>query len=220
MGKAKGKKIVRRDGPHKKPRRRANNPKIGPWPNFAVVPISRLIPARLNDQIYKPVLPTDRGMAELAESICHHGLKQRICVTRDFVVLSGHRRLVACKMAGLNEVPVEIEDIDSTDSDFPRLLVTYNTGQRDKTAGERVREKLVITTQDPDAAYENLINERVEASRIKTAPLLLGGTKRRAVISSANLSSGRRPPSHQRLGGLPPLVGSPHPLRLVEHPPR
>jgi ParB/Sulfiredoxin domain len=186
MGNVKGKKAVRRDGAHRKMSpRRAKRPKIGSCPNFAVVPLSRLTPAELNDRIYKPVQSTDTGMAELAESIRQDGLKQRIVTTRDFVFLSGHRRRVASEIAGLTEVPVEIEDIDSTDSDFPRLLVTYNTGQRDKTAGERVREKLVTSVQDPNAAYQSLMKGRVEASRVKTAPLVLGETKRRAEISPA-----------------------------------
>jgi hypothetical protein len=63
--------------------------------------------------------------------------------------------------------------------------VFYNTGQRDKTAGERVREQLVLAQEDPDAVYADLISERVEASKVKATPLDLGETKRRSTISPA-----------------------------------
>ena len=43
--------------------------KTGTCPNLAVVALNRLIPAMLNDRIYKEVHPSDPGMAELAESI-------------------------------------------------------------------------------------------------------------------------------------------------------
>src|ERR1700688_2338839 len=105
---------------------------LGHDPILEQVLLSRLRPALLNDQVYRPVDPRCPEVELLAESIRTHGLLEPLVVTLDDVILSGHRRRVACKLAGLKTVPVRRECIYSDDERFPTLLVEYNR-QRVKT---------------------------------------------------------------------------------------
>src|SRR3954447_6776387 len=75
--------------------------------------IDSIRPARVNGLIYKPVDPDDPEIRDLARSIRDFGLKVPITVTRDMVVVSGHRRHAACRLAGLRVVECRIEPITS-----------------------------------------------------------------------------------------------------------
>ena len=58
----------------------------------------------------------ETALSELAESIAQHGLIQPIVVRPDFngrySIIAGERRWRACRMAGLDEVPVVIKEAD------------------------------------------------------------------------------------------------------------
>lgn len=58
----------------------------------------------------------ETALSELAESIAQHGLIQPIVVKPDFngrySIIAGERRWRACRMAGLDEVPVVIKEAD------------------------------------------------------------------------------------------------------------
>ena len=58
----------------------------------------------------------EKALSELADSIAQHGLIQPIVVkpTVDgrYSIIAGERRWRACRLAGLNEVPVMIKDAD------------------------------------------------------------------------------------------------------------
>lgn len=56
----------------------------------------------------------DDAMRELTESVKSHGLLQPLLVTPDGTVIAGHRRLAACQIAGIEDVPVIVKDIDET----------------------------------------------------------------------------------------------------------
>jgi hypothetical protein len=117
-------------------------------------------PARLNDEIYKPVNPDDPTIIALASSIRQQGLLEPLVLTLDRVILSGHRRFAACKLAGLRRIPVRWYDVRSTDPTFPQLLVTFNAAQREKTPAEKIREEVIQTS--PDAAFVRLATARAE----------------------------------------------------------
>jgi len=155
-----------------------------------LVSLEVLIPARVNDEVYKPVDPSDPQVRELAKLIGEQGLLEPIVVTQDNVILSGHRRRVACQLAGLKTVKVRRHPIYSHDPKFLDLLVSFNA-QRVKSVDEQIRESVV--TADKAAAYANLIilrktlADRVHG-RAEDAGLQLVATKtarKRAVISSA-----------------------------------
>ena len=58
----------------------------------------------------------DPAVQSLAEKIRRQGLLQPIVITRDNVIVSGHRRRVASMLAGLTSVPCRVIDMHSTDA--------------------------------------------------------------------------------------------------------
>jgi hypothetical protein len=146
------------------------------------VALGLLHPATLNDQIYRPVRPDDPGVRALAENVRQNGLLEPIVVTRDRVVMSGHRRRVACQLAGLKTVPVRVYPIDSTDPEFPALLVSFNE-QRVKQLDEVVREQVVAA--DPEEAHRALAEYRRKKAEVSVETVQLEGVKTRHRITAA-----------------------------------
>lgn len=78
--------------------------------------------------------PQDK-LEELAESIKEYGILSRVVVRKvnengQYVILSGHNRTAAARLAGLSEVPVTVVDVDD---DTARIMVTdANLKQREK----------------------------------------------------------------------------------------
>ena len=144
--------------------------------------LSRLKPAPENDTLYRPVRPDDPEIIELARSIRQHGLREPIVITEDDFILSGHRRHAACKLAGLETVPVRIEPIwrDDDIDDFVVLLREYNR-QRDKTESEKLREELV--TISPTIAYQSLIEQRNRLANVEVDEIVLNQKRNRHSIS-------------------------------------
>jgi hypothetical protein len=141
-----------------------------------------LRPHPLNDRLYRPVSSTDPEIIALADSIRKHGLREPLVVTLDDVLLSGHRRLAAARLAGLNPVPCRVEKIDSSDPDALRLLREYNR-QRVKSIDEVVREEIV--SAEPEESYRFLQEHRRQASKVSADTICIEGHKHRARISKA-----------------------------------
>lgn len=164
--------------------------KSGSCPTFdpnaiELVDLSALVPAPVNNKIYKPVLQSDPGIRELAELIERDGLLDPIVITLDWVIVSGHRRRVACQIAGLTKVRVRRIDLYSNDPRFERVLVGFNRS-RNKTVDEVLREAVVET--DQDAAHQALLSYRRAKSDAAVAdvePIVMGEAKRRKEISAA-----------------------------------
>jgi hypothetical protein len=116
-----------------------------------------LRPAHVNGVIYKDVGHDDPAVVALAENIKAVGrvLEALVVTRKGKVVVSGHRRLAAAKIASLAQVPVRYVNIDPDDPEFERLLVSFND-QRVKSAAEQIREEIVRTRRND--AYENLLN--------------------------------------------------------------
>jgi ParB-like chromosome segregation protein Spo0J len=135
-----------------------------------------------NDQLYKPVNPEDPEVIALAQSIREFGVKEPFVITRDDYIISGHRRRVACQLAGVEIVPTREEDLCHSDEGFLALLREYNR-QRIKSADELIREEIV--SSNPEEAYARLKDRRIKKSRIKADVLVLGQAKRRHGISAS-----------------------------------
>jgi hypothetical protein len=146
------------------------------------MPLAALSPAKVNDVIYRPVDPAAPDVQELAKSIRKKGLLEPLVITTDNIILSGHRRRVACLLARLTVVPCRRENVASTDPEFLPLLVEYNR-QRVKSLDEVFREEALSV--DPDAAYEELLSYRKQAARVAVDTIEIEGHKRRAKISKA-----------------------------------
>lgn len=137
-----------------------------------------------NERLYRPVREDDSEIRALAQSIQQHGVMEPLVVSADNWVLSGHRRLVAARVAGLSSVPCRIEAIVREDDPdgFLLRLREYNR-QRDKDFSEKVREEVV--NLNPTDAYQSLIEHRARESKVTVKPLLMGEKKRRSRITKA-----------------------------------
>ena len=128
-------------------------------------------PAPENDQLYRPVDPTDPKIVAMAEDMRVVGVLEPLVTDCDGWILSGHRRYVAAGLAGLETVPVRIDptrradDIDA----FTVRLCEYNKDQRVKSLDEQFREAIV--TSNPEEARAELLAYRREKSKGRQASL-------------------------------------------------
>jgi ParB-like nuclease domain len=144
--------------------------------------LASIRPSPVNDKLYRPVSPNDPEIAALAESIRQHGLREPLVITLDGFILSGHRRYLACRLAGLTEVPCRVENMRSTDSEFLTMLTEFNR-QRVKSVDEMAREAII--SANPDEAHRVLLEHRKQQSRVDAETITIVGTKHRAKITSA-----------------------------------
>jgi hypothetical protein len=149
-------------------------------------PLVELQPAPENDLLYKPVDPNDPDVRALAASIQLHGVKEPLVASKDGYLLSGHRRFVAAKLAGLTSVPCREEPINRWEDvdQFVVLLREYNR-QRNKSFAEKLREELVGI--DPQTAHASLLTEREERSEVQLDAMELSVGAGRAQISAAKM---------------------------------
>ena len=77
------------------------------------------------------------GLDELAASIGAQGVLQPLLITPEGVVVAGHRRLAAARLAGLQEVPVVIRDLDPVQQQ--EIMLVENLQRRDLSAVEEAR---------------------------------------------------------------------------------
>jgi hypothetical protein len=146
--------------------------------------VADIEPAVVNDVVYGVIDPKDTKLDDLVVSMHQRGQLEPVVLTLDNVLLSGHRRRAAAIWLKWETLKARYHQppVYSTDPEFETLLVTYNE-QRDKTPDVRIREQLVLT--DPESAYQALVTERAEASRVKAETLTLGKRRRRSAISPA-----------------------------------
>ena len=154
--------------------------KTPPKDGLVRLPLDQIRPAPENNLVYRPVLASDSEIQELARSIRSIGLKEPIVVTRDGYILSGHRRHMACRLAGLREVECRVVDITRNDPEFETLLVEYNR-QRVKSFDELVRERVI--TCNPENAYRKLVEHRKAKAEVSGEFIQIGGEKKRKEIS-------------------------------------
>jgi hypothetical protein len=128
-------------------------------------PLAVLQPAKLNDRIYRLVSPDDPETIDLANSIREFGVMEPFVCSLDHVIVSGHRRRVACQLVGIETVPCRLEKVWSGTPEFAALLVAFNR-QRIKAAGELIREEVVRTSPN-DAHAELLAYRKAELTRAR-----------------------------------------------------
>lgn len=151
-------------------------------------PVSAITVAGENDHLYERFGLANPDDYDLAISIRDKGIQEPLALSADHVLLSGHRRLMAARSVRMKTVPVRIvESINFASlSEAERLetLRLFNR-QRDKTPGERIREKLLEI--DPVEAHAELLNHRVKAVVVPGASKVnvrMGDTKKRAAITT------------------------------------
>lgn len=154
------------------------------------IPLDQIHPSPENDQLYQPVVSNDPEVQALADSIREYGVREPLVITRDGFILSGHRRFVAARVAGLDSVPCRVEPFNRTDDadQFLLLLREYNR-QRVKTLAEQLREEVV--SMNPEAAHIELLRHRIQKSDLSGfadgAAIDPGDRRSRCGISNAKL---------------------------------
>jgi hypothetical protein len=96
------------------------------------VKITDLVPSQFSTGIYSPNPPED-----LIESIRINGVLARIWISPDNTIISGHRRVEACKRLGIAEVEAEVREYSDS-------LVIESNRYRDKTWEERLKEAAAL----------------------------------------------------------------------------
>ena len=81
-------------------------------------------------------------ISELKESIKTHGLLVPIVVSQNYVIISGHKRIRACRELGHDKIKVMREHYE-TETDEIIALINYNSS-REKTADQKARENLAL----------------------------------------------------------------------------
>lgn len=93
------------------PHERANNnPQLGTPGVVEVWDVERLKPNPLNPR--GEIGEDDPTIQELAASIRHQGLREPILCTPDGLIVAGHRRRIACLLAGVKRVRVIVERLE------------------------------------------------------------------------------------------------------------
>jgi hypothetical protein len=149
--------------------------------------LGSITPSDINDDVYRPPSPDDADIQAMAKSMREHGVLQPLVVTADWFILSGHRRYCAAGVAGLERVPVVVEDITHDDPAFTRLLVMHNQ-QRQKSIAELLAEQVVQSSGDD--AHQELVQHRIIRSTRATADCVampVAQRRKRASISAGKL---------------------------------
>lgn len=131
------------------------------------VALSQIKPSPDNDLLYRPFDRSDAENRKLALDIQANGVKSPLILSRDFYIISGHRRYQASQWAGLQSVPCLLENVTRGDGrhggdDYLRLLSSHNL-QRVKTISEQMRESIVA--RDKDVVVADLFQKRDEKRR-------------------------------------------------------
>jgi hypothetical protein len=153
--------------------------------------------------LYNRIREDDPDVIALAKSIETYGLKEPLVLTLDYYILSGHRRCVACQLAGLDIVPVRFEPIrrsDGEEPEDPRVLILLRefNRQRVKTFDEIVREEALAI--NPEEAHRVLVEHRKQRSAVTAELVNIDGVTTRAAITAAKgpfLGEGRIPPGER-----------------------
>jgi phage N-6-adenine-methyltransferase len=111
-----------------------------------------LQPHPKNEEIYDDTGSADQLDEVFCASVAEKGVLEPLVITRGKKIVSGHRRWLAAKDAGLNTVPVRYTEFDD-DLAEREALIEFNR-QREKTEGQLVREFEEILAIEQERARE------------------------------------------------------------------
>lgn len=140
-----------------------------------------------NDLIYDRFGIGNADDCTLTISIQESGIQEPLVLSADHYLLSGHRRLAAARYLGMKFVPVRVVDVVFSGLDKAERLEVLRrfNQQREKSPGERIREKLLEI--DPKEAHQELKRRRLDASKMQganDANVKMGAVKTRAAITT------------------------------------
>lgn len=114
--------------------------------------VKDLKPHPINNQIYG-----EEDIKELAEKIKESGWIKPLIIKPDGTVISGHRRLKACIMLGIEKVEYEVVHFNNKNEELERLLLENQS--REKTNEQKIREGLM---------WEKVIKEKARLRQLST----------------------------------------------------
>jgi protein gp37/ParB-like chromosome segregation protein Spo0J len=123
-------------------------------------PISALRPHPRNQAIYG-----DKADEELVVSVRQHGVVVPLLVTRDGLIVSGHRRWHAASRAGLDNVPV-LEFWSEDENEILSALLESNR-QRVKTNEQLIREYHVWLEIEAWRARQRMIDAHAASANLR-----------------------------------------------------
>lgn len=150
-------------------------------------PVQQVQVAGENDLLYDRFGIANLDDCALTISIRDDGIQEPLTLSTDHVLLSGHRRFAAAKYLGLKTVPVRVVDVvfSSLTKDERLSTLRRHNQQREKSPGERIREKMLEI--DPDHAHIELVRRRCKNRRMSGAiesNVEMGQAKTRARITT------------------------------------
>lgn len=162
----------------------ATNPKKSGVLDF---PVSDVRLGIENDLLYDKFGIANADDCELTLSIRDNGIHEPLVISEDRVLLSGHRRFAAAKYLRLASVPVRMVavafyELDTTER--LEVLRRFNQ-QREKSPGERIREKLLDI--EPAQAHRDLALRKAKIRAMDGASpcnVIMGNVKKRARITT------------------------------------
>ena len=158
---------------------------------FREIEVDRLQPHPKNEQIYG----LDEDVTDLKEQIQAVGNKilDTLKVTKEHVIISGHRRWKAARELGLTRVPCEIVSFDSEDEELA-ALVLFNS-KRTKTNEQKAREGIALFDTISEEALERrlaaLNQNRADMDDSSTTEESEVGLTRDKVAKAVGINSGR-----------------------------
>lgn len=105
---------------------------------FKVFKLTELKPHPRNKSIYGEK-EDDDTFSELVHLIKEHGLRTKMIVNEDGLIISGHRRYRALNELGYTEIECEVRHYNNEMEEL-RDLVVCNSGRRQKTRVQQLRE--------------------------------------------------------------------------------
>src|SRR5436309_4997274 len=152
------------------------------------VSVYGILPSPENAKLYRPVIPDGEATIQIVDSIKENGILEPLVISADSYIVSGHRRHVAARIAGLREVPcrkmldVRRGDGEKASDDFLKLLREHNR-HRVKSRDELLHE--TILDINPDDEYRALTTHRRKKARVKIKSIEIREAQRRCEISPA-----------------------------------
>ena len=98
-----------------------------------------------NIRIYSP-----QDLGDLEQSLEAHGLLEPIAITKDNIVISGHRRLAAMKNLGWIEC-----DVRFVEPENPIIALIEHNRYRIKTASDILNEARYLETELKELLFRN-----------------------------------------------------------------
>jgi hypothetical protein len=156
--------------------RKMREPKIDDKYRVVMVPLSKISPCPENDDLYGEV-EHDEQMDALIASIEKKGLEEPLILTRDYYILSGHRRYYAVDWLGWETVPCRVRsDIEwSMNTSIPAELAEYNP-QRIKSVGSLLKEAL-LRDLSPEETYGAIQDYKDSAIQVDVGFMAVEGCK-------------------------------------------